>query len=90
MNFPSFLLKSTQKYINEAADILKEQSVKKWRKFHDLMIQRYSKHKTCILRYENLTKDLIHELMPCLEFLGFGLDPILVECILQGISLQTE
>ena len=54
------------------------------------MIQRYSKHKTCILRYENLTKDLIHELMPCLEFLGFGLDPILVECILQGISLQTE
>ena len=53
------------------------------------MIQRYSKHKTCILRYENLTKDLIHELMPCLEFLGFGLDPILVECILQGTSYQT-
>ena len=55
----------------------------KWRKFHDLMIRRYSKDKTCILRYENLVLDVIHEILPCLEFLGFGLDPKQVECILE-------
>ena len=59
------------------------QSVMKWRKFHDLMIRRYSKDRTCILRYENLVLDVIHEILPCLEFLGFGLDPKQVECILE-------
>ena len=47
------------------------------------MIRRYSKDKTCILRYENLVLDVIHEILPCLEFLGFGLDPKQVECILE-------
>ena len=44
------------------------QSVKKWRNFHNLMIQRYSKDKICILQYEDLVMDVIHELRETKHF----------------------
>ena len=61
------------------------QSVKKWRNFHNLMIQRYSKDKICILQYEDLVMDVIHELRDTKHFerkiakgviLSFCLNPL--------------
>ena len=44
----------------------------KWKWFYDVMLQRYDKgQQLCFMNYERMTEDVITELRPCLEFIGF-------------------
>ncbi len=53
-----------------------------WRDFTE-QASRLGKEKVCVLIYENLLLDVIKELRPCIEFLGYEVDAELASCIRQ-------
>lgn len=46
-----------------------------------IQIKNTNQSKLCIIQYEKLVEDVIKELKPCVEFLGFHIDEHLATCI---------
>ena len=53
---------------------------KGWIEFCDGVL-KINSSQVCLLIYENLVQDVVKELKPCVEFLGFEIDKHLAKCI---------
>lgn len=44
-------------------------------------MQKYNQSEICVLQYDKLINDVIKDLIPCIEFLGFQIDSKLAQCM---------
>ena len=59
-----------------------EETVDSWKTWHLKIMKLYQE--ICVIFYHKLKEDVIKELEPCINFLGFELPPALKKCILDN------
>ena len=52
-----------------------------FRKKHGLKLHNCNCSRLCLINYEKLKEDIVKELKPCLQFIGFDISPDKAQCI---------
>ena len=86
---PSNFMSETDTFVHAEAplkyldDVYFEKTVDFWTQWHQDVIEIYQ-DKICVINFNELEKNLLENLEPCVEYLGFRLSSALKKCILKN------
>ena len=74
----------TLEWFDEHFEKVLKNSVPHWKEWHQQILDEYETSQICPLFYEDLKKDIIKTIKPCINFLGFDLNFELEDCIIKN------